>query len=92
MIKEIKSRPQISEEDYAFKLGHAIHFLEDHYQLRILITFRGRELAHQKLGERLLLRYAGDLEAYATAQLPPIIDGRQMFMIFTPKSVVVSVL
>jgi translation initiation factor IF-3 len=85
MIKEIKCRPQLSEEDYNFKLGHAIRFLKNNDELKMVVTFRGRELTHPERGEALLLKYAADMEAYATAKLPPVMDDRQMILVFTPK-------
>ena len=85
MIREVKARPQIEDKDYEFKLNHIIRFLEDGAQVKVIIIFRGRETARPDLGERVLLRFAKDLEKQAKAELPTVMDGRQMFLKFTPK-------
>jgi translation initiation factor IF-3 len=86
MIREIKVRPQGEELDYKAKLSHAIRFLENNDQVKITVIYRGREIAHPELGERVLLDFVRDLKDYGKAELPPIKEPRQMFLVFTPNS------
>lgn len=85
ITREIKVRPKLTEEEYHIKLDHAIRFFGKNDQVKIFVMFRGREVTHPEAGVRLLLRFAGDLETYATAELPPIMEGRQVVLKFAPK-------
>jgi translation initiation factor IF-3 len=87
MIRELKVRVQISDADYEAKLGHAIRFLQDNDQLKITVMFRGREITHPEIGERLLFDFVRDLDDYGKAELPPVREARQVFLVFTPKAV-----
>jgi len=84
-MREIKIRPIHEDKDYQFKLEAGIRFLKEGDQLKITVMFRGREVAHPEKGEVVLLEFAKDLEKYAKAGLPPVSDGRQMWLLFTPK-------
>lgn len=85
-IKEIKFRPGTDESDYQVKLRNLIRFLEDGDKAKITLRFRGREMAHQKIGVNVLNRVKNDLIELATVEsFPSKIEGRQMIMILAPK-------
>jgi translation initiation factor IF-3 len=85
-IKEIKFRPGTDEGDYQVKLRNLIRFLEDGDKVKITLRFRGREMAHQKIGIDVLNRVKNDLLELATVEsFPSKIEGRQMIMILAPK-------
>lgn len=85
-IKEIKFRPGTDESDYQVKLRNLIRFLEDGDKAKITLRFRGREMAHQKIGVDVLNRVKNDLIELATVEsFPSKIEGRQMIMILAPK-------
>ena len=83
--RELKVRPKLAEGEYHSKLDHAIRFLGNKDQVRITVMFRGREVTHPEVGEKLLLKFAEDLENYAKAELPPTMQDRQLTLKFTPK-------
>lgn len=85
-IKEIKFRPGTDEGDYQVKLRNLIRFLEDGDKVKITLRFRGREMAHQKIGINVLNRVKNDLIELAVVEsFPSKIEGRQMIMILSPK-------
>ncbi len=84
-IKEIKFRPNTDEGDYKIKLRNLISFLEDGDKAKITLRFRGREMAHQEFGVRLLERVRDDLELHAVVEQFPRMEGRQMVMVLSPK-------
>lgn len=85
-VKEIKFRPGTDEGDYQVKLRNLIRFLEDGDKTKITLRFRGREMAHQKIGIDMLNRVKNDLINFAIVESFPIkIEGRQMIMILAPK-------
>lgn len=84
-IKEIKFRPNTDEGDYNIKLRNLISFLNDGDKVKITLRFRGREMAHQEFGVRLLERVRNDLEPYAIVEQFPRMEGRQMVMVLSPK-------
>ena len=85
-IKEIKFRPGTDKSDYQVKLRNLIRFLEDGNKAKITLRFRGREMAHQKIGVDVLNRVKNDLIELATVEsFPSKIEGRQMTMILAPK-------
>jgi len=85
-IKEIKFRPGTDEGDYQVKLRNLIRFLEDGDKVKITLRFRGREMAHQKIGVDVLNRIQNDLIELASVEsFPSKIEGRQMIMILAPK-------
>lgn len=84
-IKEIKFRPNTDEGDYKIKLRNLISFLDDGDKAKITLRFRGREMAHQEFGVRLLERVRDDLEPYAVVEQFPRMEGRQMVMVLSPK-------
>lgn len=84
VVKEIKMRPKISNNDYGTKSGHVRRFLEAGSKVRASIMFRGREMTHTELGKRLLDRLAEDMQELAAVELEPKVDGRNMVMVLAP--------
>lgn len=84
-VKEIKFRPNTDEGDYSIKLRNLIHFLGDGDKVKVTLRFRGREMAHQEFGVRLLERVRDDLAAHAVVEQFPKLEGRQMVMVLSPK-------
>lgn len=84
-IKEVKFRPNTDEGDYNIKLRNLISFLEEGDKAKITLRFRGREMAHQEFGVRLLERLRGDLESHAVVEQFPRMEGRQMVMVLSPR-------
>lgn len=84
-IKEIKFRPGTEEADYQVKLRKLILFLGEGDKTKITLRFRGREMAHQELGKKLLQRVEQDLLEFGTVEQFPRMEGRQMVMVLSPK-------
>lgn len=84
-IKEIKLRPKIDDHDFDTKKGHVERFLKKGDKVKLTIMFRGRELVHPHLGERLLRRMADDLAQIGEIESEPNLDGRNMVMMLAPK-------
>ncbi len=84
-VKEVKFRPGTDEGDYQIKLRNLIRFLGEGDKAKITLRFRGREMAHQEFGVRLLERIRGDLEPYSVVESFPRLEGRQMVMLLAPK-------
>ncbi|MCU0806014.1 MAG: translation initiation factor IF-3, partial [Burkholderiales bacterium] len=84
-VKEIKFRPGTDEGDYQIKLRNLIKFLEEGDKTKVTLRFRGREMAHQEFGFRLLERVKGDLEPYGAVEQFPKMEGRQLVMVLAPK-------
>lgn len=87
-VKEVKFRPGTDEGDYKIKMRNLIKFLEDGDKAKVTLRFRGREMAHQEFGQRLLQRVRDDLEAYGVVEQWPKMEGRQLIMVIAPKKVV----
>ena len=85
VVKEVKFRPGTDEGDYKIKLRNLIRFLEEGDKTKVTLRFRGRELAHQEFGIRLLERVRGDLEPYGVVEQWPKMEGRQLVMVLAPK-------
>ena len=83
-VKEVKFRPGTDEGDYQVKLRNLIRFLEAGDKAKVTMRFRGREMAHQELGVRLLKRVEEDLADYGTVEQYPKLEGRQMIMVIAP--------
>ncbi|MEX2556012.1 MAG: translation initiation factor IF-3, partial [Actinomycetota bacterium] len=81
---EMKMRPKIDRHDYATKKGHIERFLGQGHKVKLTIMFRGREMAHPELGQRILERLAEDLSPIAHVEVPAKLDGRNMTMMFAP--------
>lgn len=84
-IKEVKFRPNTDDGDYNIKLRNLIHFLDEGDKVKITLRFRGREMAHQEFGVRLLERIRDDLEPHAVVEQFPRMEGRQMVMVLSPR-------
>jgi translation initiation factor IF-3 len=84
-IKEIKFRPGTEEGDYQVKLRNLIRFLKDGDKAKVTLRFRGREMAHQELGQKLLERVETDLAEYGTVEQRPRMEGRVLVMLFGSK-------
>lgn len=84
-VKEVKFRPGTDEGDYLVKMRNVKRFLEDGDKAKITLRFRGREMAHQEFGVRLLDRIRVELEDVAMVEQMPKLEGRQMIMVIAPK-------
>ena len=84
-VKEVKFRPGTDEGDYQVKLRNLTRFLEEGDKTKITLRFRGREMAHQEFGVRLLERVRTDLDAFGQVEQMPRLEGRQMVMVIAPK-------
>jgi translation initiation factor IF-3 len=84
-IKEVKVRPNIDENDYNVKLRAMKSFIEDGDKVKVTLRFRGREMAHQELGVKVLERIRGDMETDTKVEQMPKMENRQMVMVLSPK-------
>ena len=84
-LKEVKFRPGTETADYQVKLRNLIRFLTEGDKAKVTLRFRGREMAHQDIGRRLLARVSTDLGEHAVVEQNPLMEGRQMVMVFSPK-------
>lgn len=85
VIKEIKIRPNIGENDYQVKLRNLQKFIEEGNKVRVTLRFRGREVAHSDLALKLLERMRDDVLEIAKIEVPPKMEGKQMVMMLAPK-------
>lgn len=84
-VKEVKFRPGTDEGDYQIKLRNLIRFLTEGDKTKITLRFRGREMAHQEFGIKLLERVKADLIEHGVVEQFPKMEGRQMVMVLSPK-------
>ena len=84
VVKEMKMRPKIDRHDYETKKGHVVRFLHQGAKVKVTIMFRGREMAHQELGRKLLDRLSEDVADIARVDTAPKVDGRNMTMVLGP--------
>ena len=84
-IKEVKFRPGTEEADYQVKLRNLLRFLTEGDKAKVTPRFRGREMAHQEIGRRLLERVTADLKEIAIVEQNPLMEGRQMVMVISPR-------
>ncbi len=84
-IKEIKVRPNIDENDYQVKLRAMKSFIEEGDKVKVTLRFRGREMAHQELGVKVLERVRTDMEAATKVEQMPRMENRQMVMVLSPR-------
>ncbi|WP_281103816.1 translation initiation factor IF-3 [Vreelandella jeotgali] len=84
-VKEVKFRPGTDEGDYKVKLKNLTRFLQSGDKGKVTLRFRGREMAHQDIGRKLMERIADDLEDIGSVESFPKMEGRQMIMILAPK-------
>jgi len=84
-IKEIKMRPNIDDHDYNVKMRAMARFFEEGDKVKVTLRFRGREMAHQDLGLKLLWKVRDEVAAAAKVESEPSLEGRQMVMILSPR-------
>ena len=84
-IKEIKMRPNIDTHDYDVKMKAIKRFFDDGDKVKVTLRFRGREMAHQELGMKLLDQVKGDTVEIAKVESEPRLEGRQMTMVLAPR-------
>jgi translation initiation factor IF-3 len=84
-IKELKLRPGIDDNDYDVKMRAATRFLEEGDKVKVTMRFRGREMAHQDIGMKVLVRVRDQLDSLAKVEQMPKLEGRQMIMVLAPR-------
>lgn len=84
-LKELRFRPQIDDHDYQTKLKSLLKFLKRGCKVKVTLVFRGREMAHQEFGHRLLQRLQGDIAEVALVERAPMQEGRFVFLTVVPK-------
>ena len=84
-VKEVKFRPMIDDHDYDVKMRSMLRFFEEGDKVKVTLRFRGREMAHQELGVRLLERLKGDTDKVAKVEMDARFEGRQMIMVLAPR-------
>jgi translation initiation factor IF-3 len=84
-VKEIKFRPMIDDHDYDVKMRSMRRFFEEGDKVKVTLRFRGREMAHQELGAKLLDRVKDDTAKIAKVEMEPRFEGRQMVMVLAPR-------
>lgn len=85
-VKEIRFGPQTDDHDYNFKLKHAQSFLKEGCKVKAFVFFKGRSILFKEQGEVLLLRFANDLEDIAKVDSLPVLEGKRMIIMLSPKS------
>jgi translation initiation factor IF-3 len=85
VVKEVKFRPKTEEHDFQFKKNHIVRFLTEGNKAKASIIFRGREMAHQELGRKLMGRLIEELSEIAEVERPPKMEGYAFVAIFVPK-------
>ncbi|MDR0750564.1 MAG: translation initiation factor IF-3 [Tannerellaceae bacterium] len=85
IVKEIRFGPQTDDHDYNFKLKHARGFLEEGAKVKAYVFFKGRSILFKEQGEVLLLRFANDLEDYGKVEQLPVLEGKRMIIMLSPK-------
>jgi len=84
-VKEIKMRPNIDTHDYDVKMRNMRRFFDDGDKVKVTLRFRGREMAHQDLGMKVLQRVRADVDEIAKVELYPKMEGRQLIMVLAPR-------
>ena len=90
IVKEVKFRPSTDDGDYKIKLRNLTRFLDEGDKCKVTLRFRGREMAHQEFGIRLIERVKNDLEPFSVVEQYPKMEGRQMVMVLSPKKALVK--
>lgn len=85
-VKEIKVRPKTDEHDYQFKVQHLIRFLNAGNKAKVSVIFRGREMMHAELGQKMLERIVEDVKEVGVVEQKPKLEGKTMAMILVPKA------
>ena len=89
-VKEVKFRPKIDEHDFEFKKNNVARFLEDGNKVKSTVIFRGREMVHNDIGRRILIRLAEELTGVANVEVSPRQEGMTMVQILSPKASAVA--
>ena len=89
IVKEVKFRPSTDDGDYKIKLRNLTRFLDEGDKCKVTLRFRGREMAHQEFGIRLIERVKNDLQEHSIVEQFPKMEGRQMVMVLSPKKIAV---
>ena len=84
-IKEIKVRPNIDENDYQVKMRAMKSFIEEGDKVKVTLRFRGREMAHQEIGVRVLERIKNEMDPTSKVEQMPRMENRQMVMVLSPR-------
>lgn len=84
-VKEIKLRPGIDENDYQVKMRAMIRFLGEGDKVKVTLRFRGREMTHMEIGQKVLERVQADLDSLVKVEQSAKMEGRQMVMVLAPK-------
>ena len=84
-VKEIKFRPATDDNDYKTKVRKLAEFLEEGDKAKVTMRFRGREMAHQELGLKVLEQIKADLDQLSLVEAMPKLEGRQMVMVLAPR-------
>lgn len=84
-VKEVKFRPNTDDHDYNFKKNHAVRFLKDGNKVKAVVFFRGREITHADLGQKILANLANDVADFGEIEGRPRLEGRQMHVIIGPR-------
>jgi translation initiation factor IF-3 len=84
-MKEMRLRPKIEEHDYQFKLKHIQEFLKEGNKVKVFVEFRGREMAHQELGHKIIQRLEEDLKDLGIIEQKAKMEGRNLSLTFMPK-------
>lgn len=85
VVKEIRFGPQTDDHDYNFKLKHAQSFLQEGSKVKAYVFFKGRSILFKEQGEVLLLRFANDLEELGKVEQMPVLEGKRMTIMLSPK-------
>ncbi|MCM1109920.1 MAG: translation initiation factor IF-3 [Clostridium sp.] len=85
VVKEIRFGPQTDDHDYNFKLKHAQGFLQEGAKVKAYVFFKGRSILFKEQGEVLLLRFANDLEEFGKVEQMPVLEGKRMIIMISPK-------
>jgi len=85
VVKEIRFGPQTDNHDFEFKKNHAIKFLKEGSKVKAFVFFKGRSILFKEQGEILLLRFANELEEFGKPEQMPLLEGKKMILILSPK-------
>jgi translation initiation factor IF-3 len=86
-VKEIRMNPTIDEHDFQVRLKNTLKFLQEGNKVKVSIRFRGRQMAHTKLGEEVLNKMAENIKEYGIVERMPKMEGRSMIMILSPRHI-----
>jgi translation initiation factor IF-3 len=84
VVKEIKLRPKIEEHDFQVKKRHMEEFLDEGHKVKVTVRFRGREIVHPEMAQKLLTRIATEVVQKGKIERAPSMEGRTMVMLLTP--------